>query len=67
MCYTRSDLLVVALVGCKLCKEQQARCPDASICICLYLALKAFLEAEAPGQKVLYIGCGSRDWACLAV
>ena len=33
----------------------------------IYPALKAFLEAEAPGKKVLDIGCGSGDWACLAV
>ena len=33
----------------------------------VYPALRAFLEAEAPGKKVLDIGCGSGDWACLAV
>ena len=33
----------------------------------VYPALKAFLEAEAPGKKVLDIGCGLGDWACLAV
>ena len=33
----------------------------------VYPALKAFLEAEAPGKKVLDIGCGSGDWVCLAV
>ena len=33
----------------------------------VYPALKAFLEVEAPGKKVLDIGCGSGDWACLAV
>ena len=33
----------------------------------VYPSLKAFLEVEAPGKKVLDIGCGSGDWACLAV
>ena len=32
----------------------------------VYPALRAFLEAEARGKKVLDIGCGSGDWACLA-
>ena len=32
----------------------------------VYPALKEFLNAEAPGKKVLDIGCGSGDWACLA-
>ena len=31
-----------------------------------YPALREFLIAEAPGKKVLDIGCGSGDWACLA-
>ena len=29
----------------------------------VYPALKEFLSAEAPGKKVLDIGCGSGDWA----
>ena len=32
----------------------------------VYPALKEFLNVEAPGKKVLDIGCGSGDWACLA-
>ena len=40
---------------------------DALMQAFVYPALKAFLEAEAPGKKVLDIGCGSGDWACLAV
>ena len=40
---------------------------DALMQAFVYPALKAFLEAEAPGKKVLDIGCGSGDWARLAV
>ena len=32
-----------------------------------YPALKDFLIKEAPGKKLLDIGCGSGDWACLAI
>ena len=32
----------------------------------VYPALREFLIAEAPGKKILDIGCGSGDWACLA-
>ena len=32
----------------------------------VYPSLKEFLNVEAPGKKVLDIGCGSGDWACLA-
>ena len=35
---------------------------DALMQAFVYPALKAFLEAEAPGKKVLDIGCGSGDW-----
>ena len=39
---------------------------DALMKVFVYPALKEFLTAEAPGKKVLDIGCGSGDWACLA-
>ena len=39
---------------------------DALMKAFVYPALKEFLTAEAPGKKVLDIGCGSGDWACLA-
>ena len=31
-----------------------------------YLALKEFFNVEAPGKKVLDIGYGSGEWACLS-
>ena len=39
---------------------------DVLIQAFVYPALRDFLEAEAQGKKVLDIGCGSGDWACLA-
>ena len=40
---------------------------DALMQAFVYPALKEFLIQEAPGKKVLDIGCGPGDWACLAV
>ena len=50
-----------------MCKEKQEKCFNTCKHL-FYLALKEFFNVEAPdpGKKVLDIGYGSGEWACLS-